>query len=272
MDRQARADAVDREMATRLLPEAELAALGNWWAENKATYPEANPGPHAICYTPARWSRIAPWPKEGLVSRSVTGDAWVSRADVASMVADALQRGAHKEALVATYVWGKGKRGSRKGSGPATLAAILKAVEKNPTALADAVEALRERGAQEAYASLRKAISGFGPAFFTKFLYFVGKAGVVAAGPDPLILDGVLACRMRSLATAVGRETGLDPDGSIAAWVWAEGDWTPHRYGVYLAFMHAASRQLARTDTWPTDAGPDLLECALFQRCRASRH
>lgn len=46
-------------------------------------------------------------------------------AQVASAVADALRRDAFREALVATYVWGKGKRGTPGGSGPSTLDKIL---------------------------------------------------------------------------------------------------------------------------------------------------
>ncbi|MGW0409782.1 8-oxoguanine DNA glycosylase OGG fold protein [Streptomyces collinus] len=51
----------------------------------------------------------------------------VSRAQVTSMVANTLARETLREALVATYVWGKGKSGSPGGSGPATLHKILAA-------------------------------------------------------------------------------------------------------------------------------------------------
>ncbi|MFI1443271.1 8-oxoguanine DNA glycosylase OGG fold protein [Streptomyces fructofermentans] len=66
------------------------------------------------------------------------------------------------------------------------------------------------------------------------------------------------------MAAAVGRESGHDVDGSIAAWVWSDENWSPHRYQVYLSFMHAAANQLAADDSWPSGAAPDLLECALF--------
>lgn len=42
------------------------------------------------------------------------------------------------------------------------------------------------------------------------------------------------------------------------------GTGRPHRYGIYLSFIHAASRQLAAGDSWPSGAGADLFECALF--------
>ncbi|MFJ8201091.1 hypothetical protein [Streptomyces sp. NPDC096152] len=166
--------------------------------------------------------------------------------------------------MVATYVWGKGKSGSPGGSGPTTLHKILAAEHLPDEALAGAVTALSERGAEAAYAGLRGRIPGFGASFFTKFLYFAGKTVKPAHGPGPLILDRVLARRMRSLARAVGQETGHDPDGSVAAWVWRDRDWSPHRYQVYLSFMHAAARQAAATGHWPSSASPDLLEYALF--------
>jgi hypothetical protein len=260
--RQDRADAVDREMAARLLPGPVVRALGLWWDTHAAVYADGRPGAHTIQYTPGRWAQITPWPK-ALAPTSAGGDTAVSRAEVASAVAYALQREAFREALVATYVWGKGKRGTPGGSGPATLHKIL-AFHGLDTALATAVTALREHGAPQAYATLQGQVPGLGPAFFTKFLYFTGIAVPPARGPRPLILDRVLSRRLRQLAAAVGRESGHDVDGSIAAWVWSDGNWSPHRYRVYLAFMHAATDQLTAESSWPSGAAPDLLECALF--------
>ncbi|MCX4625010.1 hypothetical protein ACFZAB_31140 [Streptomyces albogriseolus] len=266
--RQERADAVDREMAVRLLPGSMVRALGLWWEMNAAAYADGTPGAHAVRYTPSRWAQITPWPK-ALASTSSSGDAGISRAEVASAVADALKREAFREALVATYVWGKGKRGTPGGSGPAALRKILD-FDGLDAALAAAVTALRVHGAAEAYAALRGRVPGLGPAFFTKFLYFTGIALPPACGPRPLILDRVLSRRLRQLAAAVGRESGHDVDGSVAAWVWSDGNWSPHRYRVYLAFMHAAAEQLTAEDSWPSSAAPDLLECALFTTWKAS--
>ncbi|MEU6370334.1 hypothetical protein ABZ876_32590 [Streptomyces sp. NPDC046931] len=206
---------------------------------------------------------ITPWPS-ALAPHSFTGDARVSRAQVTSMVANTLARETLREALVATYVWGKGKSGSPGGSGPTTLHKILAAEDLLDKALDDAVTVLSRHGAVASYEGLRGRIPGFGPSFFTKFLYFAGKTVKPANGPEPLILDRVLARRLRSLAHAVGRETGHDPDGAVAAWVWRDQDWSPHRYKIYLSFMHAAAHQPAATEGWPSDASPDLLEYALF--------
>lgn len=119
------------------------------------------------------------------------------------MVANTLARETLREALVATYVWGKGKSGSPGGSGPTTLHKILDA-------------------------------------------------------------EDLPARWLRSLAQAVGRATGHDPDGAVAAWVWKTNqDWSPHRYKIYLSFMHAAAHQAAATDGWPSDASPT---CSTPQR------
>ncbi|MGW8955776.1 hypothetical protein [Streptomyces sp. NPDC055709] len=60
MSRQDRADAVDREMASALLPDAALLALGRWWNENAVRYADGTPGAHTV--TPGRWAQITPWP------------------------------------------------------------------------------------------------------------------------------------------------------------------------------------------------------------------
>ncbi|WP_411070083.1 hypothetical protein [Streptomyces sp. cmx-4-25] len=262
MDKQNRVNAVDDEMASRLLPDTAVRALGQWWSANEAAYGDGTPGAHRVLYTPGRWAGIAPWPSRlALVTGS--GDAEVSRAEVARTVAGALEREAFREALVATYVWGKGKRGTPAGSGPSTLRCIL-AADGLDAALSGAVATLREAGARKAYAGLLGKVPHLGPAFFTKFLYFAGLALPPAQGPAPLILDRVLAERLHHLAVAVGRETGLDPDGASVTWVWKRWNWSPHRYRIYLSFMEAAARQLAETDSWPSHARPDLLERALF--------
>jgi len=81
-------------------------------------------------------------------------------------------------------------------------------------------------------------LHGFGPAFFTKFLYF--------STPAALILDNRLANAVHSLSdlpylvTAKGRSYA----------------WTPYRYAVYLQWMRQTAHRL--------DVEPDILELTLF--------
>jgi hypothetical protein len=88
---------------------------------------------------------------------------------------------------------------------------------------------------QEPWSRLR----GFGPAFFTKFLYF--------SMPGMLILDNRLANAVRRLSQLPGLVT--EEGRSLT--------WTPYRYSVYLHWM----TQTART----VEVAQDLLELTLFQ-------
>ena len=82
-------------------------------------------------------------------------------------------------------------------------------------------------------------LHGFGPAFFTKFLYFSTRGA--------LILDNRLANAVHRLSQLPNLVTG---NGLSLAW-------TPYRYSVYLHWM----TQTART----VGVEPELLELTLFQ-------
>ena len=65
-------------------------------------------------------------------------------------------------------------------------------------------------------------------------------------------------------AAQCGADLGLPTDAAVAAWIWSDGGWTPHRYEVYLRWTAAAAEQLAAAGIgWPRSS-PDLLELALF--------
>ncbi len=61
MCRQDRADAVDREMAARLLPADALQALGRWWSGNAAEFADGTPGAHTVRYAPQPVSVSRAW-------------------------------------------------------------------------------------------------------------------------------------------------------------------------------------------------------------------
>jgi hypothetical protein len=81
-------------------------------------------------------------------------------------------------------------------------------------------------------------IRRFGPAFFTKFLYFTT--------PGALILDNVLARRVHALA---GMAYLVRRGGNSYAW-------SPYRYAVYLHWMRQTEARLG--------CEPDELETTLF--------
>jgi hypothetical protein len=88
-------------------------------------------------------------------------------------------------------------------------------------------------------------VARYGPAFFTKFLYFTV--------PGALILDARLA---RRVARLVDDEHGYLRSGRTVAW-------TPYRYAVYLHWMTHTAAAVSR-QTAPHVISPALLELTLF--------
>lgn len=257
MSRQDLADALDAELAVRPLPVSAVHAIRGWLAGAGSRYATGT-GTHAVMYVPAHWSGITPWPIR-LLERSQASGAAISRSEVVTIAREAVRGGAWAEALVASYVWGQG----RNGYGPHRLREIL-AKPNTSDALAKAGAALREEGAAAAYRGLYGEVRGFGPAFITKLLYFLDRAIDAPVGPRALILDQRVARVVRIHATRLGVELGLPSAADVAAWIWSDGGWTPHRYGIYLHWATAAAEQLVSCGIgWP-EASPDLLELALF--------
>jgi hypothetical protein len=158
--------------------------------------------------------------------------------------------------LAATFVWGWGTTGYGPGRYRAICAAAGDRLE--PSLQRVLAEIHQDPGSPEpiaGYAQLyggyeyahRAApgqepwsrLHGFGPAFFTKFLYF--------CAPGALILDNRLAnvvygrSRLSYLVTGKGC--------SLA--------WTPYRYAVYLHWMGQTARAIG--------VEPELLESSLFR-------
>ncbi|MFD3538682.1 hypothetical protein ACFWUQ_04185 [Streptomyces sp. NPDC058662] len=255
--RQDDADALDATLMEQLLPPSAVRALSAWLSGTGAPY-AAGAGSQAVPYVPGRWSGIEPWPDQ-FPERSHADVVTVDRAQVVEAVREAAARGEWARALVASYVWGQG----RTGYGPHRLRAVL--AEPNLSdVLARAGTALRSEGAVEAYRLLSGAVRGWGPAFFTKYLYFLSVATDAPGTPRALILDQRVARVLRARATRVGLDAEVASAPDTAAWTWSDAGWTAHRYGVYLRWMDAAAGQLARSGAgWPA-ARPDLLELALF--------
>ncbi|PPS90279.1 hypothetical protein BZZ08_00981 [Streptomyces sp. MH60] len=239
------------------LPDSAVKALGRWLAdpERGRRYADGS-GPHTILYAPAKWTAVTPWPIT-FADRAVDESASVSRAEVVAAVRAAERSESWAKAFVATQVWGYG--GS--GYGPYRTRQVL-AQPNAEAVLTEAVSLLVDEGAVAAY-ELLNTLHGLGPSFFTKFLYFAGLALPEVKGPRPLILDRVLAGVLRRHASKAGRAHGYEWSGAVARWIWRDGGWSPHRYDVYLRWMHAAHARLtAATIDWP--AAPDVLELALF--------
>lgn len=204
---------------------------------------------HRVCFSAGAWDDL-----RGLPARAVETGC-ISRGDVFEL-ADQVRAEDRCAAdlLLASFVWGWGTT----GYGPRRYRSVCEAAgnQLEPSlrsALAATIDSAgafdpiagyahlyggydegRARPGQAPYSRLR----GFGPAFFTKFLYF--------STPGALILDNRLAnavydlSRMPNLVTDSGR--------SVA--------WTPYRYAVYVHWM----RQTAEA----VSVNPQLLELTLF--------
>ncbi|MEU0196898.1 MULTISPECIES: hypothetical protein [unclassified Streptomyces] len=254
---QSLADKLDATMLAQLLPEDAVKSLGSWLTDPERGRRYGNgSGAHTIPYSPPCWVAVGPWPRT-FADRVAVASASVSRADVVAAVRAAGESQSWAEAFVATQVWGYGL----KGYGPHRTGRVL-ARPGAQEAFAEAVSLLAGEGAVAAYERLQ-VLDGLGPAFLTKFLYFAGQALPEVKGPRPLILDKVLAGVLRRHATKVGAAAGYEWAAAIANRIWCDGDWTSHRYRIYLQWMHASSEQLsAAIADWP--ATPDVLELALF--------
>ncbi|MEV6474920.1 hypothetical protein [Streptomyces sp. NPDC051657] len=232
-----------------------MGKLGAWLAGDGA--PNANgTGAHAVRYIPASWAGIQPWPS-ALVERVGGKPIALSRAQVLAVARTGAAASSWTETLIASYVWGQGVN----GYGAHRLGKILRPAPVEEV-LAQTVAVLAADGAVAGYRRLSGAIAGLGPAFFTKFLYFAGGAVADIPGPRPLILDQRIARVLRAYTTRLGEETGLEEPVELAAWLWSDGGWTPHRYDTYLRWTHRATEQMAEATHWPLT--PDLMELALF--------
>ena len=178
--------------------------------------------------------------------------AMISRGDVFD-VADEVRAGARPatDLFAASFVWGTGIT----GYGPHRHRMIVAdAGDHLEPALRAALDAGRE-DAVAGYATLYGGhdpmgragvlqppwarLRGYGPAFFTKLLYF--------AVPGALILDSVLAATVHQLS---GIDHLVTAEGRPRAW-------SPYRYAVYLDWMRQTAQRL--------DIDADQLELALFK-------
>lgn len=145
--------------------------------------------------------------------------------------------------FVASYAWGTG----RTGYGAYRCAKILEgnagAVEER---LAEGLRRASQEGTLAAYYFFNNRsegrIFGYGPAFFTKFLYFGMRGGTRRSGPKPLILDKVLATAIREL--------------SLGKLKLPNFNFTTTQYATYLSYLRRISKDV--------DVSPEELEYGAF--------
>lgn len=258
------AAAADKALLEEPLSSSEVAQLAKWLAEQ--CHASGRAGHELVdqqqvsVFLPA-WERLlARWaPQLTLPGSSLT------RQDVFD-IADTT-KDTWVPLLVASYAWGQGAN----GYGPHRMAQVIDSAGGSALLerrLAQATHILATQGSQAAYRNMRGAITGLGPAFYTKFLYFVGHARPPHTGPAPLILDARVAAAVRTLATVRNTRAGMEEPAALSRWLWSQGSWTDHRYGVYLEWASRATTALDESvDQWPDRT--DLLELALFSNALA---
>ena len=203
---------------------------------------------HAISFDPEKWQPYArALPEQALRT------GCISRGDVFEIAAEPVSAEVNWRLFCSSYVWGQGSN----GYGRARVERIIRTTtpEQLSAVIASARARLAACGPLSAYAYLRGAGSActvphWGPAFFTKLLYF---ADTPSAPGSALILDNLTA-------TAVADISGLP---HLVNKRGGSGRWTEYRYGVYLAWMNLVAAKL--------DVSPDFLEYALFEEERRRR-
>lgn len=193
---------------------------------------------HTVPYNPMRWAGLLPAP--------LTESTCISRGDVFDLAA----AGDLTAVFTASYLWGSGTT----GYGPHRLRRIIDSTDGRLSELLATAASAAGKNIIAGYTKLYGGrdnktrakpntepwtrIGGFGPAFFTKFLYFTT--------PGALILDRVLArkvhdlCEMKHLVDSRGRSL----------------PWSPYRYSVYLHWMRQTAAAIGCT--------ADELELTLF--------
>jgi len=196
----------------------------------------------SVNYYPRHWCKS--WPSDLARPEGLGTDGRVSltRADVFTQAATVETPSDAVSLYVAVCSWGSGiyaqsiTRRARVLGNPAAPMLLMRSLTR-----------VRAEGAVAAYAALEWGgedhLKHFGPAFWTKWLYFGGFDAKARPGTAPLILDSLVA-------SALG---------------WRIGGWSTADYERYLA-LASEVRQ-----AWCPSAPLDVVEYSLFQMGKAER-
>ncbi|SNS69878.1 hypothetical protein SAMN06893096_106261 [Geodermatophilus pulveris] len=194
-----------------------------------------------MSFKPERWASVSQD-----LPPYCTASGKISRGDLFTIASRGRDDDVLWQLFAASYVWGQGNN----GYGLARLKRILSVTPKDQLValIREAFSAGDRHGPMAAYDVLRgehryrAAGPHWGAAFFTKALYI----GLRNGPASPLILDRVMARRVSKLSDMphlLYRGFGYN--------------WSPYRYGVYLAWMRQTAKKF--------DVKPELLEFALFK-------
>ncbi|MEH0932756.1 8-oxoguanine DNA glycosylase OGG fold protein [Micromonospora sp. CPCC 205558] len=229
--------------------------------------PEELVSGHSVDVVPERWAKFDQWLA---LDSGASSSLSLSRGAVTDVARQCRERELWLPLLVTSFAWGWGN----SGFGPARLSWVLNGKAGLPGSstteiqkrLAAAVDVLDQRGAGAAYQLLLDVgrISEYGPAFFTKFLYFASRA--VSGQYPALILDARLARQMQVFWQRRANEP-YAVNGRSARWLWEGPRWSTRRYQIYRAFICRSVAQLSEPgERWT----PELAELLLFRATRVT--
>jgi hypothetical protein len=175
---------------------------------------------------------------------NVLGDRFTRR-DVVQLYASPELEAVDK--FLAAMIWGheSGENGRRDGRGPWKVLQMLDDDTSSRQVL-QAIDVSSRSAVAASYASLAGALKRCGPNFFTKHLYFAGKA--LSIRHFPVIFDNRVAVgisRLAGVSDSVARMISVSTTRKQAA------------YMAYLDFVHEESDRL--------QCQPDQIEVFLFE-------
>ena len=214
-------------------------------------FPEGAPADDVVRQQGFNWSVDQwrkRWPSELALPAQLEDSAprrpFVTRQDVFNRAREVTTQSDAVELFLLMAAWGTGTQAR-------PISRVAKVLHQDQAAarLLSSYRAVRDGEPVEAYRRLRSWSDGrikyFGPAFFTKWLYFSAyDAWDVAFGPAPLILDARVA----------------------ASLAWPSSSWSSARYGNYLELA-----TLIR-DRWAPGEQLHVVEYALFQMAGRGLH
>lgn len=208
-------------------------------------FPDGAPTDEAVRAQGFNWS-VAQWRKRwpsrmalpAQLDDAAPSRPYVTRQDVFDRARAVTTETDAVELFLLMAAWGTGTQAL-----PIARVAPVLQEEGAPKRLLSANREIRDGDPVEAYRTLysrsgRHRMAGFGPSFFTKWLYFSAyESWGESSGPAPLILDA-------RVAASLG---------------WARPTWSATRYGDYLTLATAVR------DEWAPGQPTHVVEYALFQ-------
>ena len=220
----------------------------------RQTYGRRLPGltQGSFSFSIAEWQKWLPGTlAPGLLRLPEELDGTVSRESLATLATLASNDLGRKRVLLATLIWGRGRKNQRLL--PGHVAAL-----SNPAlgkALRQSARLIESGRPGDAYVAWQVAhIGGLGEAFFTKWFFAAGLRGVPSTSLTPLTLDARVWLALGRLGWSSERASGFKYSRTPAAG--------------YCAYLAAASRWATALSTAANPVSAEQVELLLFNNAK----